>query len=210
MGLHKKAIGILNANVYGTNLLLVPGLIFSIYILIDLNHLKKENTVDETKLFNYSLIWYFLTVLFSLTIIFSTIHHYNMFGKNNILIKIGSIDYRITAPLLFTILVIMNFYYMKFLFSDCKFNNANKYSKYLNIYFLSLIISVFGSIIFFVERLLFKGYTRRSFLFKVNFLAGHTFFHYIAYTGISFILLLYYIENRSIFDLYFTDKCKNQ
>ena len=210
MGMHKKAIDILNANVYGTNLLLIPGLIFTIYILLELNNWKNDDTIDGKKLINYSLIWYFLLILFSLTIIFSTIYHYSMFGKNNFLIKIGSIDYRITAPLLFTILVIMNVYYIKFLNSDCDLNSEKCNEKYSYIYYLSLIISIIGTIIFLIKILLYRGYSRKSFIFKVKYIAGHTFFHYVAYTGISFILMLYYIENRNIFDLFFTDKCKDE
>ena len=176
---------------------------------MDLNKWKKDKTIDNQKLVNYSLIWYSLSILFSLTILFSTIYHYNMFSKNNILIKIGSIDYRFTAPLLFTILVLMNIFYIKFLNTDCKFNNVKCTRKYSDIYYLSLIISIIGTIIFFIKKLLYRGYSKRSFLFKVKYLTGHTFFHYVAYTGISFILMLYYIENRNIFDLFFTDHCKN-
>lgn len=208
MGVYNKAIDILNTNVYGTNLLLIPGLVCAIFILtnIDKWRYNKEYNIDQKKVYYYRYIWVILIVIFILTIFFSTVYHFSMFGNNNILMKIGQIDYKISAPLLTIILIALHTFYIIFLNTTCE-NENNDGHKYENLYILTLITSSFGAIIFVVKRFLFSGYSRRTFLHKIKYLTGHTFFHYIAYTGISFLMILYYIENKNIYDTFFTDKC---
>ena len=58
MGIYKKIINIVNSNVYGTNLLLIPGMIISLLIVMDINIWSKnkdytDNEIDKNKLNDY-------------------------------------------------------------------------------------------------------------------------------------------------------------
>ena len=217
MGIYKKIINIVNSNVYGTNLLLIPGMIISLLIVMDINIWSKnkdysDNEIDKTKILSYKIIWYSLAFIFFITIFFSTIYHFSMFGNNNILRKLGSIDYKYTAPFLGLILFFMNIMYIIYIFYDCK--NEEYYEikfKYKTIYLISLLCTLVGSSVFILKKYFgYRGYSSfrsNTFIHKIKYIASHTFFHYTGYTGISILMILYFLENNNIYNFYFKNDC---
>ena len=226
MGIFKRIIEIVNANVYGTNLLLVPAMVICLLVVEDINiwsNYKDENeNVDEFHINIYKSIWYILSFIFLITIFFSTVYHFSMFSKYNILRQIGKIDYKYTAPLLGFILLIMNLMYIYYIIYNCKEKNKNENdvlyimennNKYRSIYYISLACTLFGSISYVIQSI--YGYTGRkytglrsnTFIHKIKYISSHTFFHYVGYTGISILMILYYLENKEIFEYYFIKKC---
>lgn len=217
MGIYKKIINIVNSNVYGTNLLLIPGMIISLLTVMDINIWSKndknlDNEEDQNKIMIYKIIWYSLAFVFFITIFFSTIYHFSMFGNNNILRKLGSIDYKYTAPFLGFILFILNISYIIYLLFDCRNDDFPEIKfKYKSIYLISLLCTLVGSFTFIIKKYFgYRGYTSfrsNTFIHKIKYIASHTFFHYIGYTGISILMILYYLENNNIFNYYFKNDC---
>ena len=101
-----KIIDIINSNVYITNLLLIPCVIFSILIHNNISTWTQPlnmNTVDI-----YSLIWLFITILLIIVVIFSNIFHMYMFTNNKFMKKIGQVDIKYTAPFLGIVVFIIS------------------------------------------------------------------------------------------------------
>jgi len=118
-----KWLHLFNSNVYLTNLLLLPCIIFS--ILIYRNALTWSDSVDVTKVKSYSYMWLVITIILIISVCLSNIHHFFMFGRNKFWNKIGDIDSKISAPLLGLLVVVMNIIYIYYIKSPCQQKNSH-------------------------------------------------------------------------------------
>ena len=192
----KLIINLFNSNVYLTNLLLIPSLIFVILII---KNIKKHND-NENSSFYYSKwyygIWIGILILMILLIIFSTIHHIVMFSDNILLRKIKKIDSHFTAPVFGLVLLLLIIYYGQFLKHKKKENN--------NITFPIFIISIsyicIGFIVYVIRKLSRNKIIKidRN-MYKYIYMISHIFFHYMVYSGVILLFLLYYVENKDIY-----------
>ena len=202
-----KHLHLLNANVYLTNLLLVPSIILSFIITKRIR--EWGGNVDQVRAGMYATIWLVITSIFVVTILFSNIHHFFMFTRNKLLIKIGDIDSRFTAPLLAVLLLVLNIVYIVYLASPCDDPHGQLKKMTQPIYIISVVLSVMGVLSYIIrKRLVRKGTASSSQLDKSIYITGHVFFHYTVYTGTMLLLLLFYVENKAIFNsLFARDSC---
>lgn len=185
-----------NANVYLTNMLLLPCVIFAI--------LTYSNTLYwSPKVPIYSTFWLIISFILGLTTIFSNVHHIYMFGKNQMMQQIGNIDKKM-APFLGIIIVFLNLLYMKYLYDSCENINNDLKNITIPIYIISLIYSSIGLLSFFIKK---KFLPKSHDLYESLYITAHTFFHYMTYSGMILLFLLYYVENQDIYSAIF-DKCK--
>ena len=195
---YDNIIKLLNINIWGTNILLFPAVIYVIMIINDINNWETNATE-----FYYKLTWYILLVILLLVIIFSTIWHVFMFYDENsypLMKKIGAIDYKITAPL-FTVVVIpiLNIVYIWFMF---KHNTSDPCTKSAHLIFIgALIFQIIGIISYVLKHYIYyPSYNRGGFYKKIKYAYSHTLFHYVSYTGVSMLLAAYYINNQPIYN----------
>ena len=200
-------LGLLNANAYLTNMLLVPSIVFS--VLITRRIRSWTGDTDPVHTSTYATIWLFVTGIFIVAFIFSNIHHLFMFTKNRLLVRIGDIDSRYTAPLLALMLLALNIVYIVYISSPC--NDAHGQLKKMTqpIYVISAILSLMGALSYVVrKRLVRRGTASSSVRDKSIYITGHVFFHYTVYTGTMLLLLLFYVENKAIYNsLFARDSC---
>ena len=134
-----------------------------------------------------------------------------MFTEYNILVNIGNLDNKTTAPLIGVIIFILNIIYIQYLISPC--NHAQEQFKKITfpIYIISVILSVIGIIAFIIRRKLVKKGTAYSSSKDISlYITGHTLFHYMIYTGAMLLFLLFYIENKAIFlSIFAPDSCSD-
>tara|TARA_B000000565_G_C23761549_1_gene368583 strand:+ start:278 stop:640 length:363 start_codon:yes stop_codon:yes gene_type:complete len=114
-----------------------------------------------------------------------------MYTNNNILKKIGSWDYKLTAPLLTIIVIILTIIYSQ---TNLLISN----SKYYLIFIISIVFNLVGLSIYFSRRYLFLTNIKNK-RDNVLYLINHIFFHYITYTGILLIILLFYLDYEYIY-----------
>ena len=182
-----------NTNVYLTNTLLIPCLIFSILTYADILSWSFDTRY-------YSLLWLFISITLCFTIVFSNIHHVFMFGTNTFMQRVGKID-KVIAPFLGFIIILLNLLYIKYLYNSCDYT-----LKHITIpvYIISLIYSFIGLTSFIIrKKLLSKSHN----LYDTLYIVAHTFFHYMTYSGMILLFLLYYIENQDIYSAIFNG-CK--
>ena len=202
-----KHLHLLNANVYLTNLLLIPSIVFS-YLIVQRIH--TWGTEVDTKQANiYANIWVAIMCILIVSVILSNIHHLFMFSKNKLLIKIGNIDSKITAPLLALLILCLNIVYIKYLVGPCNPPHGQLKMMTKPIYIISAILSSMGVIAFILrKRLVSKGSVLSTVKNKSLYITGHTFFHYMVYTGTMLLFLLFHVENKDIYlSLFEKDKC---
>ena len=198
MNLFNKVISIINRNVYLTNLLLLPAFLFSLVSIFDMHKWKVEK---NHAYYIYITLWYLLSILFFFTICFSNIFHWYMFKETkNLTKKIGKLDYLFTAPLCGIITIALSLLYVFFLK-----NKALHAHDYKDVFTVALIYIIIGGIFYIIKHILLPKYNRKNFLKKVKYLMAHTFFHYISYAGVSFLILIYHLNNKEIFQ-YITQK----
>ena len=195
MTLFNRVINIINRNVFLSNILLLPAFLYCIFSIIDMH---QWNVYKDHKYIIYISIWYILAILFLFTIFFSTIFHGTMFYEGKKWLKfIGKIDYLITAPLSGFIILILSILYFYLLF-----NGLIEQHNYLKLFMVALFYIIFGSLFYLGKRLKLKNYNKKNFLKKIKYLMSHTFFHYIAYTGVSLLVLIYHLNNKEIYNIY--------
>ena len=110
-------INLLNANVYLTNLLLIPSIVFS-YLIV--SHIYAwQGDVDKSQANVYASIWLTIMCILIVGVVLSNIHHLFMFSRNRLLNRIGDIDSKFTAPLIALLLIALNIFYIIYLISPC-------------------------------------------------------------------------------------------
>ena len=201
---------ILNSNVFLTNLLLIPLIVLSFYICIDIFSWKIQPKNTTVNIFRnvYKCIWVFFFIQFCLTLVFSNIYHWNMFTHNIFWKLIGLVDETITAPLTFVILILLYINYIIFLnYNDIKLDTNTDNLKKISvpIYVLSVFFALIGTFSWIIKRFYFNteyiNFNTRvtSTKQKALWTTGHIFFHYTSYTAALLLILLYYIENKNIY-----------
>ena len=200
-------INLLNANVYLTNLLLIPSIVFSYLITARIRAWGGD--VDEKQADTYAGIWLTIMCILIVGVILSNVHHLFMFSKNRLLNRIGDIDSKFTAPLIALILFALNVFYIVYLMSPCNSPHGQLKVMTKPIYIVSAVLSVMGIVAFAVRKLLVRrGSALSSLKDKSLYITGHTFFHYTVYTGAMLLFMLYYVENKDIYmSLFEREKC---
>ena len=200
-------LNLLNANVYLTNLLLIPSIVFS-YLIIDRIH-RWQGDVDRTQADIYANIWLAIMWILIVGVILSNIHHLFMFTRNRLLIRIGNIDSKFTAPLIALLLLTLNVFYIIYLASPCNSPHGQLKVMTKPIYIVSAVLSIMGVVAFIARKALVrKGTALSSLKDKSLYITGHTFFHYTVYTGAMLLFMLYYVENKDIYlSLFEKHKC---
>lgn len=182
-------IDLLNINVYLTNILLIPSIIF-IYLIIQNITYMNDNCYKCKQ--DYLHLWTFIFIFFIISFIISTIHHIFMFSNYIILNKIGNIDYKFTAPFIAFIILILTIIYSIFI-KDTQYTC----NKYYTIFVISIIFNLFGLSIYFLRKcVLPRKITNQE---KILYTLIHTCFHYITYTGILLLIFLHYLNYEYIY-----------
>jgi hypothetical protein len=196
------AINITNKNVYLTNILLLPALLYSILGIQDIHG---WTDVPRDKSFHvYLSLWYALAILIIFVIIFSTIYHGFMYDYSKTTLQLlGKVDHKFTAPLFSLIILLLNFIYFLFLNKPCPRSDDS-----LVIYIVALLFNGIGMISWVLKRFVYyPHYQRGKFIQKIKYFMAHTFFHYVAYTGVTLLMTLYYIDNKEIYEGLILNKC---
>jgi hypothetical protein len=194
MSLFNKIAKLANKNVYYTNILLIPSILFCIISIMDIHNWTNIKTHNY---YIYLSMWYLLLFHLIITTFFSTIHHKYMYTDNFFLSKIGTIDHIITAPLMGVIIFLLSISYFIFLIYK-----PTSVKDYKDLYFVALLYIIFGLIIFILKKIFYKGWSKKNIIKKLKYLYSHTFFHYISYTGISLITLIHYLNNNEIYNFF--------
>jgi hypothetical protein len=197
-----KTINITNRNVYLTNFLLIPALMYSLLGIHDIKNWKDIPKDDNLQ--KYLYIWYFFAGLLTSVIFFSSIYHNLMYNTVNTTLRIiGNMDHLFTAPLFSIIILIMNFIYILFLL-NCE-SSENSYV----LYFVTFVFNIIGFCSYIFKRFIttIEDQGRGRYLQKINYFMSHTFFHYMAYTGVTLLMTLYYIDNKNIYKGLFLNEC---
>lgn len=190
-------VHLLNSNVYLSNFLLIPTIIFNILII---RSIKKWNEKEFPKKKQYLLFWYIVLGVLLVGIFFSNIHHIFMFTEKKLLIKIGKIDSVLSAPLIGVFVIIMNVFYIKYLRSKCASKDPIK-KLTSPIYTISLIYSFIGVFSFIFKKILVRD--KLTELWKYKYITFHIFFHYTTYVGILLLFLMYYLEKKELYNFVF-------
>ena len=183
-------IDILNTNVYLSNILLLPSIIFIFQIIYNINNWN----IDLYKCkYCYQAFWIFVLLIFLSAFFISNVYHTSMYTNNNLFKSIGSWDYKLTAPLLTIIVIVLTIIYSQ---TNLLLSN----SKYKLIFIISIIFNLVGLSIYFSRICLLEPYivNKRD---NVLYLINHIFFHYITYTGILLIILLFYLDYEYIYKI---------
>ena len=198
-----KNIHLLNSNVYLTNFLLIPCIVLAIFIHKNINTWSEPLDMKKTNI--YSWVWFAVIILLIITVFFSNMHHMFMFGKNKLLHLIGSVDYKFSAPFLGLLVLLMNIIYVLYLRSACDRPHSHLKQLTIPIYAVSLLYALLGLISFVLRSLFLK---KNHSLYHPLYITSHTFFHYMTYSGLILLFLLYYIENKEIYlSLFEQSKC---
>ena len=201
MGIYKDVVNIVNRNVFLTNLLLLPAIY---YCIMGIVHIHNWEIEPSTSLYVYLSIWYFMALLLIFVSLFSIIYHGTMFSATKPkLQKLGKVDYLFTAPLLGIIIIALSIIYFIFLDIKCP---GTQY--HINVFSVATGYTIVGLIIFLLKKYFIRGYSTKDFVKKIKYLLSHTFFHYIAYTGVTLLILTFFLDNRDIYNTFFIKSCK--
>ena len=181
-------VEMLNINVYLSNILLLPSITLIYLIIYEINNWNIDNYNCK---FFYMDMWIFVFITYTFAFIISTIYHYFMFRNNNIFKLIGKLDYKITAPLLTVVVIILSILYC----NTCLFDKNNNY---WIIFILSVIFNLTGLSMYFCRRYLFLPEIKNN-KDLIIYLINHVGFHYVTYTGILLISVLLYLHYEDIY-----------
>jgi hypothetical protein len=197
-----RAINITNRNVYLTNILLLPALIYTILGIYDIHNWS--DIQRDKKFSTYLSLWYILALLIVFVILFSSIFHGFMYSYTKPTLQLlGKVDHKLTAPLFSLVIVALNYIYFLFLNKPCPHSPDS-----IVLYIVTLLFTGFGMLSWSLKRFVFQPrYNRGKFLQKIKYFMSHTFFHYIAYTGVTLLMTLYYMDNKEIYKSLFLNKC---
>ena len=195
---------LMNVNVYMTNVLLIPPVIFIILILKNIHKWKeKPNLIIQQ--FYFLCFWYILLAIFIVGIVLSFMYHYYMFEDRPLINKISKLDVQISAPLLSILCGLLFILY--YLYLNHPHSEIVPSIKYITtpIFFTALCFTFIGATTYIVRTIFFPNlYCKQENEYdSMCGLCSHIFFHYTTYTGCILLLLLYYIEIRPIFLAFF-------
>ena len=210
---------LINVNVYTTNILLFLPITFIYLIIKKIEKWKEINLVIQQ--FYFLCFWYGLLILFIIGTILSCIYHYYMFQNTPKIHKIAMLDVNASAPALSIICLILFILYYLYL-NDPNTKNVPSI-KYVTtpIFFIALGCSTIGMLSWLIKyycipkaHLYLLNYDNIYNSSEYDIMCGlciHIFFHYMSYTGITLLLLLYYIEIHPIFKAFFYsyEKCRD-
>ena len=177
-----RAVNITNRNVYLTNILLLPALIYTILGIYDIHNWRD---IPRDKNFStYLSLWYVLALLISLVIIFSTIFHVFMYSNTKPTLQLlGKVDHKLTAPLFSLVILILNYIYFLFLNKPCPNTSPTV-----------------DSLVLYIVTCLFTGFGMISWILK------HYIFH-PRYNRGTLLMTIYYIDNKEIYKSLLLNKC---
>ena len=188
---------IINLNTYTTNLLLLPSMIISFII-----YYRSLSIVDDSKYSSlYHNFWLICGIYIFIVVVMSTIYHSTMYSDIGKLM-VSKIDL-ITAPIFGLILLFLVFIYSKFLLNKCL--SVDK--KYPVLFIVSIFYLLLGITLFSVKNYYYNGWNKKTLLKKIVYMELHTMFHYITYTGILLMFILFLYEYEMIYSSIF-NKCK--
>lgn len=208
-----KILDILNANVYLTNIISIPIIILIYLIVQDIKQwkTKDKDRESDTKLHYthlYEYLWNIYLWTSIIAFILSNMYHLNMFSNNQILKQIAILDDKISAPFTgFIMLLLIILYYIYLHNTSGKETEEQEQLKKATvpIYYIGIFFIIVGGIAFISKALFYRHnyYNAFDVLKTVKdqaiWTSGHIFFHYMCYTGGLLIVLLYYIENKQIY-----------
>ena len=209
-----KILDILNANVYLTNIISIPIIILINLIVQDIKEwkTKDKDRESDTKLHYthlYEYLWNIYLWTSVIAFILSNMYHLNMFSNNKFLKNIAILDARVSAPFTGFIMLLLIILYYIYLHntSGKETEEQEKFKKAtVSIYYIGIFFIIIGLFSFIVKKLMYKYsyYDAFNVLSTVKdqaiWTSGHIFFHYTCYTGGLLIVLLYYIENKDIYE----------
>ena len=189
---------IINLNTYTTNLLLLPSMIISFII-----YYRSLSIVDDSKYSSlYHNFWLICGIYIFIVVVMSTIYHSTMYSDIGKLM-VSKIDL-ITAPIFGLILLFLVFIYSKFLLNKCL--SVDK--KYPVLFIVSIFYLLSGISLYAVKKYYYPdGWSQKTQLKKFIYLELHTMFHYITYTGVLLMFILFLYEYEMIYSSIF-NKCK--
>ena len=204
-------IEILNTNVYLTNIISIPIIILTFLIARDIRHWNRKDTYTENRFTLrhwYEFLWgiYFIIVVFGF--IFSNIYHLHMFTNNTFWKWIGIIDENISAPLMAVIMGLLCILYFIYLLNTSIKENKNQLDlkkETIPLYAIGMFFLFIGIVSYIVKRQYYSmSYFEMATKMKAIkdfaiWTSAHIFFHYTSYTGGLLIVILYYIENKDIY-----------
>ena len=135
-------------------------------------------------------------------------YHLNMFSNNTFLKKIAILDSIFSAPLTFIIMILLIILYYIYLHNTSgKETQEQEQLKKASvpIYRIGIFFIMVGCIVFLLKAKIYQhNYydaldTLKTVKDQAIWTSGHIFFHYMCYTGGLLIVLLYYIENKQIY-----------
>ena len=119
---------------------------------------------------------------------------------------LGKVDHKLTAPLFSFVILILNYIYFLFLNKSCP--NTLPTPDSVVLYIVTLLFTVIGIISWTLKHYIYQTrYNRGNFIQKIKYFMSHTFFHYVAYTGVTLLMTLYYIDNKEIYKSLVLNKC---
>ena len=181
-------IDLLNINVYLSNILLIPSIIFTLFIIYGIDCLNSE--IYKCKMC-YLVFWIYILVCFLIGIIISTIHHIFMFSNLKNIKNIGKLDPLITAPsIAINIIILTIIYYIYIKDYNCK-------AEYKLIFLISIILNISGLSVHFLRTILLP--CKKTLEEQIIYTIFHICFHYITYTGILLLIILYYLNYENIY-----------
>lgn len=192
-----------NANVYLTNIMLIPCIVF---IGLNIKTIQKWKLNDclAHKQFYWLIFWYILLFSFIIGICISFIYHFYMFEHRPLIHKISSLDVHFTAPLLSILSGLLFLLYFLYLKHPVK-NNILTLKKITEpIFYVAFIFSVIGISSYFIRKKFVPEWKENDYI-RCRFLNMHIFFHYMSYTGAILLYLLYYIESWPLFKAFFEE-----
>ena len=186
---------IINLNTYATNLLLFTSLIISFII-----YYRSLSLVDDSKYSSlYHTFWLVCGIYIFIVMIMSTLYHSTMYSDIGKLM-ISKIDL-ITAPIFGLIILYLFVIYSTFLLNKC--STIDKKQPVL--FIVSILYLLSGIILFYVKRYYYSDWTHKTQTKKFVYLELHTMFHYITYTGVLLMFILFLFE----YDIIYTSLFNN-
>lgn len=205
-----EALDLINVNVYMTNILLLLPILFIILIIRKIHHWKENKLVIQQ--FYFLSFWYILLFVFIIGILLSTMYHFYMFENTPAIHKIAILDVQASAPTLAIICFLLFIFYFLYLNHPCVKTVLSIKHVTMPIYWISVICSSIGVASYLIKWISIpESHLNLFTIYKKNIndndmmwgLCIHIFFHYMVYTGVSLLFLLYYIEIRPIFKAFF-------
>ena len=204
-------IEILNANVYLTNIITLPVIVMTFLIAYNIRHWNSKETQTEfgfTRRQWYEFLWGLYFIIVVIGFIMSNIYHLNMFTDNTFWKWVGSMDEKVSAPLLaciMALLCVLYFIYLTHTSSKQTKQELILKKETIPLYVIGIFFICVGVISYLVKRRFYymQYYAMNSEIKSMRdyaiWTSAHIFFHYMSYTGGLLIVMLYFIQNKNIY-----------